>query len=190
MGLLFLNEDSRILDGIRRGDEETLVTLYRKGLRPVRALIVRNSGTEEEAKEILHEALVILWERVRSGRFEQGSKLETFLVGTSRNLWLRRLARRRRELPGTLEPEMRASGDPDPLEAMMEDEAAKEIGAALRLLGDPCRTLLLLFYWEEQPMEEIARRLGFANAATAKSKKYQCKKALAELLKKTELNHG
>jgi RNA polymerase sigma factor (sigma-70 family) len=187
--LLFFSEDSRHLDGIRRGDEETLVTLYRKGWRPVRALVMRNSGTEEEAEEILHQSLVILWERVRSGRFEQSAKLETFLVATARNLWLRRLARKRRELPGRLEPEEHASGDPDPLEAMIEAESVREIGTALRRLGDPCRKLLLLFYWEEASMEEIARRLGFANAETAKSKKYQCKKALQELLKNLGPDH-
>ena len=32
-------------------------------------------------------------------------------------------------------------------------------------------------------MEEIAARMGFANAATAKAKKYQCKKALEKVLK-------
>jgi hypothetical protein len=31
-------------------------------------------------------------------------------------------------------------------------------------------------------MEEIADRLGFANADTAKAKKYQCKKALEKAL--------
>ena len=188
--LLFLDEDSRMVDGIRRGDEGTLVTLSRKSLRPVRAFVMRNSGTAEDAEEILHESLVILWERVRSGRFELGSKLETFIVGTARNLWLRRLARARRELPGSIDPDMRASEDRDPLEALMDDETTGEIASALHRLGEPCRTLLLLFYWEEQSMEEIARRMGFANAETAKSKKYQCKKSLAGLLKKLETDHG
>jgi len=54
---------------------------------------------------------------------------------------------------------------------------------ALDRLGEPCRTLLILFYWEEASMEEIASRLGFANAETAKSKKYQCKKALEQILR-------
>jgi hypothetical protein len=33
-------------------------------------------------------------------------------------------------------------------------------------------------------MEEIALKLGFANADTVKSKKYQCKKALEKIVKK------
>jgi DNA-directed RNA polymerase specialized sigma24 family protein len=51
-------------------------------------------------------------------------------------------------------------------------------------IGNPCRDILLLYYWEEQSMEEIALKLGFANADTVKSKKYQCKKMLERLVKK------
>jgi RNA polymerase sigma factor (sigma-70 family) len=180
--LLFLINDARLLDGIRSGDEEALVTLYRRAEPQVRALITRNSGTPEDAQEVLQESLVILWERVRSGRYEHAARCETFVFATARNLWLRRLARKRREIPALPDAEAVAAADPDPLEAMIEDEQTRIVGNALTRLGEPCRTLLLLFYWEEAPMEEIARRLGFANAATAKSKKYQCKKALQALM--------
>lgn len=50
-------------------------------------------------------------------------------------------------------------------------------------IGQPCRRLLLMFYWEEASMETIAGQLGFANAETAKAKKYQCKKALEKMVK-------
>jgi DNA-directed RNA polymerase specialized sigma24 family protein len=41
-----------------------------------------------------------------------------------------------------------------------------------------------LFYWDEYSLEEIAAAMGFANAETVKSKKYQCKKALEQYLTK------
>jgi RNA polymerase sigma factor (sigma-70 family) len=182
MTLHFLNDDARLLDRIRRGDEDALVTLYRGSCRSVTALVTRNSGSARDAEEVLQEALVVLWERVRQGRYQQTARLETFLYATARNIWLRRLARARREIPRELDPE-NASDESSPLDQLIESEEAALIGSALRKLGEPCRTLLVLFYWEEASMEEIAHRLGFANADTAKSKKYQCKKALQKLLK-------
>jgi RNA polymerase sigma factor (sigma-70 family) len=182
--LHFLNEDTRLLDRIRRGDEDALVTLYRQSCKSVMALVTRNSGTAGDAEEVLQEALVILWERVRQGRYRHAARLETFLYATARNLWLRRLARVRREAPREIDPEELASEDPSPLDQLIESEESALIANALRRLGEPCRTLLVLFYWEEANMEEIAGRLGFANAETAKSKKYQCKKALQEMLKR------
>lgn len=179
--LSFLNQDARVLDMIRRGDEEGLILLLRSSQRAVHSLVLRNSGTRDDAEDVLHESLMILWERVRSGRFEQTAKLETFIFATANNLWLRRLARMRREVTGA-DPEETADPDLSPLEAMIESEQALRVKDALHRLGEPCRTLLLLFYWEEESMDRIANRMGFANADTAKSKKYQCKKALERLL--------
>jgi RNA polymerase sigma factor (sigma-70 family) len=181
--LLFLSTDARIVDLIRRGDEEGLTLLYQANVRMVRAFILRNKGSAQDADDMLQEAVVILWEKVRRGEFELRAKLSTFVFATVKNLWLRRLAQMRREIPTELDPERAESGDPSPLEEAIETEEAGRVRDALERLGDPCRTLLVLFYWEELSMEEIAERLGFANADTAKSKKYQCKKALERLLK-------
>ncbi|MDX5321779.1 MAG: hypothetical protein LPK45_11615 [Bacteroidota bacterium] len=50
-------------------------------------------------------------------------------------------------------------------------------------LGDTCKKLLHLFYFEEQDMKEIAVQLNFANSDTAKAKKYQCFKKLEQMVK-------
>lgn len=186
---LFLSEDARILEGIRRGDDEALVTLYRLCDGPVRRYVLSNNGTQDDADDMLQEALVILWERVRDGRFEYAARLSTFVVGTVKNLWLRRLARARRESPAAGPIEMAPDPDDSPLEAMIGLELSRAVHNALRKLGEPCRTILLLFYWEEASMDDIARRLGFANAETAKARKYQCKKSLQQILESYERPH-
>jgi len=178
---LFAGNDAAILDRIRKGDEGALVDLYRENRRPVRALILRNSGTEDDADDMLQEALVTLWERVRTGKFRHEAGLGTFVYATARNIWLRRLARARREVPGEMTDS--PSDDASPLDAMIEEEESAVVRSALERLGEPCRKLLLLFYWEEKSMESIAAALGMANADTVKSKKYQCKKALEALIR-------
>jgi DNA-directed RNA polymerase specialized sigma24 family protein len=79
--------------------------------------------------------------------------------------------------------------DPSPLDLLEEEEDTTAVHAALTAIGDPCRALLLLYYWEEASMEDIARQLGFANAATAKSKKYQCKEQLKRLMGSSADSH-
>jgi RNA polymerase sigma factor (sigma-70 family) len=71
-----------------------------------------------------------------------------------------------------------ASEDVSSLDIVIEEEEALKLREALEKLGDPCKTILLLYYYDECSMQEIAQRMGFANADTVKSKKYQCKKAL------------
>jgi len=150
---------------------------------------MRNNGTADDADDVLQESLITLWERVRSGNFEHTAALGTFLYATARNLWLRRLARARREQPFDPSTDESSSDEPSPLDALVDDERAVGIATALDRLGEPCRTLLVLFYWEEASMEEIARRLGMANASTAKSKKYQCKEQLKRLIDRTTDGH-
>ena len=179
----FLNNDSKLLDAIRNGDEEALVELFRQNRRPITSLVTRNQGSEDDAEDVLQEAMVVLWERVRSRSFEYQAKLSTFIYATAKNIWFRRLARHRRELHATEEALDVATDDASPLEELEENERVLAVQKAMEQMGNPCRDLLLLFYWEERSMEEIAVKLGFANADTVKSKKYQCKKSLEHLVR-------
>ncbi len=184
--LLFLHTDAKILDLIRKGDDEhSLAVLYKANRRPVVSYVIKNSGTSDDGEDVLQEAVVVLWEKVRSGKFQYESQLSTFIMGTARNIWLRRLARRRKEFPDGRTVDTARSPDPSPLEELIESDRARLVRDSLAKLGDPCKMLLLLFYWEECSLEKIAAQMGFANAETVKSKKYQCKKALERILKHT-----
>jgi RNA polymerase sigma factor (sigma-70 family) len=181
--LFFLTTDSRILDLIRKGDEEALVELYKANRKTIRAYVMRNNGTLDDAEDMLQEALIVLWERVRTGRFEYTAKLGTFIYGVVKNMWSRELARKRREQPVVEDLEfVTANNNPTALDDLIKNEHVDSIRNALNRLGEPCKKLLMLYYWEELSMEEIAEELGFANAETAKSKKYQCKEMLKKLL--------
>ena len=175
--------DALIIDRIREGDEEALVVLFESNRRPILSFVSSNSGSRDDADDLLQESLVILWERVRSGRFEQKSRLSTFIYATARNLWSQRLRRKGREVPVDIDPEGHPDFSPTVLEMMIEAEHVSTVQDALQKIGEQCRKLLLLFYWEELSMGEIAERLGFANAETAKAKKYQCKKSLEKVLR-------
>lgn len=180
--LFFLTTDSRILDLIRNGDEEALAWLYKANQKAITAYVTRNHGTADDAEDMLQEALIVLWERVRTGRFEYTAKLSTFIYATVKNMWARELARRRREQPAIEDLNLTIADDPSVLDDLIQSEQAEKVRNALNRLGDPCKKLLMLYYWEELSMEEIAEEMGFANAQTVKSKKYQCKEMLKKLL--------
>ena len=180
--LFFLPTDAKILDLIRKGDEEALVTLYKSNRKPVDTYITRNSGTTDDAQDVLQESLVILWERIRTGRFEYKAQLNTFIYATVRNLWSQRLRQKKRLSSAEIDPEAHEDQSPSVLDYLIATERVEMVHDALETIGEQCKKLLLLFYWEEQSMEEIAIRLGFANADTVKAKKYQCKKALERAL--------
>lgn len=178
----FLNTDMKILDLMKRGDEQSLVMLYDANRRMVASYTLRNGGTEDDAEDLLQDAVIVLWERVRSGKFEYSSKLSTFLYATVQNMWRRRRAKLMREIPTNMNDGDGGESGESPLDEMMRTELSAAIAAAVAQLGEPCRTLLVLFYWEERSLQDIAREMHFANTDTVKSKKYQCKKSLEKIL--------
>lgn len=180
--LFFLTNDAKILDLIWKGDEEALVMLYDSNRRPIVNLVMRNSGGADDAEDVLQESLIVLWERVRAGRFEYKAKLNTFVYATAKNMWSQKLRRKGRVVSGNFDPDGEEDPAPSALENLIASEQALKVSEALGKIGEQCRKLLLLFYWDELSMDEIAAQLGFANADTAKAKKYQCKKALEAAL--------
>ncbi len=184
--VLFLRTDSDIVQSVRRGEKEALLDLFDRNRKPVVTLVTRNGGSTDDAEDVLHESVVIFWEKVRDGSFEQRAAVGTFIYGIAKRVWLQRLSRRRRESPDDGQSDEAVSDAPAPDETLLADEEKSRIHAAIKKLERTCRSLLILFYWENLAMEEIARLMGFANAQTAKAKKYQCKEKLRRLMQEND----
>src|SRR6187200_496923 len=58
-------------------------------------------GSDEDAADIFQEAVLILIDKIKSGKFREESSLKTFLIGIARNLWL--FEKRKRERRTTRE---------------------------------------------------------------------------------------
>jgi DNA-directed RNA polymerase specialized sigma subunit len=52
---------------------------------------------------------------------------------------------------------------------------------ALKLLGEPCKTIMEDFYMHSKSMQEICERFGYTNADNAKTQKYKCLQRLKKL---------
>lgn len=50
-------------------------------------------------------------------------------------------------------------------------------------MGDPCKTVLNLYYWQRKSMREIAILMNYQNEQVAKNRKSKCMKTLKELLR-------
>jgi len=167
--------EKQIFDSICSGDESALDLIYKKYYRMMTKLVITNNGTEEEAKDIYQDALIVFWQKAVSGNLVMTSKMSTYIYSICLNLWRKELDRKSR-----LSKEQQ---DRSEYQDHDSAERIKIINKCVNELGETCRKVLTYFYFDGMSMAEIAERVGFANTNTAKTKKYKCKKKLDEIVK-------
>ena len=178
--------DDELLMGLADGSDNALTQLYRRYFPMVLHFVTGNSGSEDEAKDIYQEALIVLFEKVRGGSFELHCQLKTYIYSVSRRLWLKQLAHKSRFMVNdteTLATDSAAVGQmSDDLTDHEERDRQFDLMAdSLERLGEPCRTLLDDFYIQHLSMQAITEKFGYTNADNAKTQKYKCLMRLKRL---------
>ncbi|MEM6643235.1 MAG: sigma-70 family RNA polymerase sigma factor [Bacteroidota bacterium] len=168
-------KDSEILQRISKGDEQVLDYLYKKYYGMMTRVVLSNSGSEEEAKDVYQEALVAFWQKAAKGDLVLTSKISTYLYSICLNQWRKELDKKSRRQ----EEEV----DEGYYQSYESEERSKIVHACIEELGEVCRKVLTHYYFDGMNMQEIAAKLDFANTDTAKTKKYKCKKKLDQLIK-------
>ena len=65
---------------------------------------------------------------------------------------------------------------------LMEKESGNQVLKLLAELGETCRKILVLFYYEDLPMKEILDQLDYENEQVVRNKKYKCLKQLEKMI--------
>lgn len=144
-------------------------------------LVLKNNGSEDDAKDIFQEAVIVLYNKVQTGNFELSSKLNTFLYSVCRRLWLKRLNHQSRNAGNVKDFEEFLPVDEDLARYEEQDLKFKQVDAALQLLGEPCKTIIEDFYMNSRTMQDICEKFGYTNADNAKTQKYKCLQRLKKL---------
>jgi RNA polymerase sigma factor (sigma-70 family) len=168
------NNEKILLQGLARNDKKAVETIYRDNYSAVQSLIINNNGTADDAKDIFQEAMIVLYEKARSGTFELNCLIKTYVYSVSRRLWLKRLQQASRYSGDLGNAEMLVQVEDDIEEHSRIDTEFEIMGKAILSLGEPCKSLLEAFYLQKKNMQEIAMGFGYTNAENAKTQKYKC----------------
>ena len=173
--------DREFIQRIKANDRTILGELFMKYQRMISVYVLKNGGDKNDAEDIIQETIIVLWQKVNSDSLQLTVKLGTYLLAIAKNKWMAELRKRRKISPQDIRENI-SNGNPSSLDNLVNEEKIEYVRKALEMLQPICKKLLLLYYFEEKNMKEIAKILNLANADVAKSKKYQCKKNLEEIL--------
>lgn len=175
-------KDSEIIAKIRKGQTELAVKVLYKEFPKVKANIMSSGGDEAIAREIFHDSLILLIEKVSDPSFELTSKLSTYLYGINRFMW-KNEARRRQKSP-ELEWKDTLILTADDLNYDTEkEENLKLLEAVLAKVTERCKKIFELFYFKKESMKTIAELLEFSSVNSAKTQKYKCMEKAMSLAK-------
>jgi RNA polymerase sigma factor (sigma-70 family) len=177
--------DSELVDNLRTGlrMDETIKAIYRSHFDSLSWYVMNNSGNRQDAEDIFQEVVVNFIDIVQKNKFRGDSSVKTFLFSLNRHTWLNELKRKGRALAR----EEKYERGQDKVELDMGYHIADREGKAevVRLvgeLGESCRKILLLFYYENRSMKEILEATEYENEQVVRNKKYKCLKELEKMV--------
>ena len=168
------NNERALLEGLAASEKKAVETIYRENYNMVQSLIINNNGSSDDAKDIFQEAMIVLYEKVRSGAFELNCQIKTFVYSVSRRLWLKRLQQQNRYAASNDSIEMVVAVEEDLEDHEQRNAEFEMMEKAINSLGEPCKSLLEAYYLQKQNMQVIAANFGYTNADNAKNQKYKC----------------
>jgi len=143
------------------------------------------------AEDAAQESLVRIWKAI--GSFDGRASLSTWIYAITRNRCLTAIARRR-ELASMSDAVIEAEAEisaashrADSADSGTDDDASDTLRELIGLLPERYRRTLMLFYYEDRSVSEVAGMLGMPEG-TVKTNLYRARAALTEQLRRRGLD--
>ena len=168
--------DTELMQMISKSDSSAFSFLYKRYFKMVKNLVEKNSGTPDDASDLFQEVLIIIYEKIRDNKLRLTCSMKTFIYSVARNQWLKKLKSQKRftalnNFEGFISIEEEEGNSP-----------AVELEKLMDEIGEACRKLLILFYYQKKSMEEISVQLNYSNADSVKNQKYKCIQRLRKMI--------
>jgi RNA polymerase sigma factor (sigma-70 family) len=178
--------DAELIAAISAGRElnDAIRYIYRQYSQATSSFIMQHGGSEQDADDIFQETVVAFIEVVQKGKYRMEASVKTFLNSIARNYWFNEIKKRDRS--GLRDKQFEMSRDKDEADVshyISEMERKRQLRDLVDKLGDSCRKVLLLFYYENLSMKEMVDHLPYDNEQVVRNKKYKCLQALTGLIK-------
>lgn len=175
----------------KKDPNEAILFLYQQYSRTTSSFMLNYGASEQDAEDVFQETVIAFIDIVQKGKFRMESSIKTFLVSIARNIWRNELKKKQRsDYREKLFESGREQSEEDISELISEWEKKKQLRDLVYQLGEPCRKLLMLFYYEDLSMKEILAYLPYENEQVVRNKKYKCLQQLTEIMKQNPLVAG
>ena len=162
---------------IHSNENQAFKEIYGLYEKPCVAWIKKSFNVDKAiAKDIFQNSLVIFYDNITKGKFVNlTSDIKPYIYSIARNkVWeVFRNSKKRKQ--GEMGYWNQFDDDDDKIDLESNLEL---LDVVLDEIGDPCKTLLELFYYQNLNLDEIMIKMNYSSRNTVKTKKYKCIKRL------------
>lgn len=163
--MALVNQDT---DGIER--------IYLDFADRVAAFIRKHGGNAQDAKDVMQDALLVIWNKTTDPDFELTTDFYNYLIAVCRNIWFRKKKKKDNNTV-TLNELAGFTSEQSFVEALENSERQKLFAEHLSRLDGNCQRILKLFF-QGKSMDYIAEIFSIESAHAARNRKYRCQKKL------------
>ncbi len=174
------NTQDTIINGIVEGDDIIIKAFYKKHLPQVTNYVVTNSGSITDAEDIFQDAMVFVYQKLKSDTLQLNCSLGTYIYSVSKNMWRNSLRKNRKMVISDDVLIISGVDEGHIVEEIHEKERNTLYQKYFMKLGEGCRGILELFFLGFS-MKEIATQKEYTEKY-ARKKKFECKKKLMAMV--------
>ncbi|WP_179005443.1 RNA polymerase sigma factor [Winogradskyella forsetii] len=181
-----LSLNDSFIEAVKNNDPQVLKNLYVNNYPKIEILVLRNSGSKDQAKDIYQDAFLAVWQNIKQDKFipKSESSINGYLYTIAKNKWLdvlRSSGYKKTIVASQLGHfEIKDEENNDIDDDILKDKRLEDVMLAFKNLGEACKSLLRMFYFEKKSMKFIAEELALDSAST-RNKKYRCMQKLKSL---------
>lgn len=165
---------------LQKGDQVALEKVYELYRKPFMEFAKRYMNDPELLEDTYQDAVLALYENAMKGKIkEMNSSIKTYLFAIGKYMVFEQLRKNKQHVPLIVEL-------PEDLEwHWYEQESEQEsillLEKYLGNLGEKCRQIIELSYYQQKSPEEITKFLRYPNKETLKSQKSRCLQHLKKM---------
>ena len=180
-----ITTDAELLAKLRSGSrmDDAIKSLYRSYFDSLGWYVMNNNGSRQDAEDVFQDVVVSFIDLVQKDKFRGESSIKTFLFALNRHAWLNELKKRGRTLK---REEKYQRGQeltgPDTAGIITEREERIQVMHLVDKLGETCKKILVLFYYDNLSIKQILDSLHYENEQVVRNKKSKCLKQLEQMI--------
>jgi RNA polymerase sigma factor (sigma-70 family) len=168
--------ESLIFEKLKIGDESVLAKVYSNHREEFVLWLVKKFNCDTDvALEIYQNSILTLCENLRKGTFNIiTSSIKTYLFALGKNKYFEHKRNKEKFDVNDYSNYAKYTENASEEDIITIEENFKTVKLSIQLLGEPCKSILEMFYYAQKTCDEISETLNYKNEDSVKNQKYKC----------------